>query len=58
MPCVEVGTQLSIIVGLTPSLTLTEHSPQVAIEGIVHRAEEKPGGACGVAVTFKKAKFL
>lgn len=58
LPCVEKGAKLSVLVGLKPYETISDDSPRLAIDGVVQRIEEKPGGACGVAITFKKVNFL
>ena len=58
MPCVDLGTKLSVVVRLFTPADLVNAEPGFAIEGVVVRAEEKPGGACGVAVTFDRVRFM
>jgi hypothetical protein len=58
MPCVEPGTKLSIVLKLLTPSDLVDSEPRFAIEGVVVRAEEKTGGACGVAVTFDRVRFM
>lgn len=58
MPCVDQGAKLSIVVKLPTPSDLVDTEPSFAIEGIVVRAEEKSGGACGVAVTFDRVRFI
>lgn len=57
VPSVELGTKLSIEVGLRTTSHVTEETPRFSIDGVVLRTEEKPGGACGVAVSFAKVRF-
>ncbi len=57
LPCVGHGTKLSITVGLSTSLPVHETPSRISVEGLVRRADLKEGGVCGVAVTFKKARF-
>jgi len=54
---VEVGSQLSIDVGLRLTSHVTENAPRFLVEGTVLRTEEKPGGAHGVAVSFVRVMF-
>jgi hypothetical protein len=58
MPCVDPGSKLSIVVRLLTPSDLVDAEPRFAIDGVVVRAEEKTGGACGVAVTFDRVRFM
>jgi hypothetical protein len=58
MPCVDPGTKLSIVLRLLTPLDLVDADPRFAIEAVVVRAEKKTGGACGVAVTFDRVRFM
>lgn len=58
LSCVEPGSKLSIVLRLLTAPDLIEPSPGFAIEGVVVRAEEMAGGACGVAVTFDHVRFI
>lgn len=58
MPYVEPGAKLSIVVKLPTPADLVNPEPGFAIEGMVVRSEEKTGGACGVAVTFNRVRFM
>lgn len=58
MPCVDAGSKLSIVVRLLTPSDLVDSEPRFAIEGVVVRAEEMTGGACGVAVTFDRVRFM
>jgi len=57
LPCVVLGSSLSITVGLSTSLPMDKTPSRISVEGLVRRADHKEGGVCGVAVTFKKAYF-
>lgn len=57
MPCVEKGYKLAVTLQLRT--TLEETTPtKVALEGHVIRADQKPGGACGIAIGFEKPRFV
>ncbi len=58
VPCVDPGSKLSIVVRLLTSSDLVDTDPRFAIEGVVVRSEEKTGGACGVAVSFDRVRFM
>jgi hypothetical protein len=58
MPCVEPGAKLSIVLKLLTPADVVDTEPRFAIQGVVVRAEEKTGGACGVAVTFDRVRFM
>ncbi len=58
MPCVQPGTKLSIVLKLLTPSDLVDAEPRFSIEGVVVRSEEKTGGACGVAVTFDRVRFM
>ena len=58
MPCVDLGTKLSIVLRLFTPSDLVNAEPRFAIEAVVVRSEEKAGGACGVAVTFDRVRFM
>ena len=58
MPCVDIGAKLSILLRLLTPSDQADTEPYFAIEGVVVRAEEKTGGACGVAVTFDRVRFM
>lgn len=55
---VEQGARLSIIIGLSTSTADKASVPRMMLNGEVLRAEQKPGGACGVAVSFKHPQLL
>jgi len=57
-PHVVQGNNLSIVVGLSVSKPFGEAPAKISIDGVVRRADRKDGGVFGVAVTFKKARFL
>jgi hypothetical protein len=57
MPCVDLGAKLSIVLRLLTSSDLVDTDPRFAIEGEVVRADRKTG-ACGVAVTFDRIRFM
>jgi hypothetical protein len=57
VPRVEIGAKLCIDVGLHTTSHVTENSPRFSVDGNVLRADEKLGGACGVAVAFAKVRF-
>jgi hypothetical protein len=56
-PCVNQGSEISVVFRLSTSAAESS-SPRVAIKGAVLRVEERPGGACGVAVQFKSPRFM
>jgi hypothetical protein len=59
MPCVEAGASLSVTFQLIHPTGLTEGTAGVRVrEARVVRAEEKPGGVCGVAITFERSEFV
>lgn len=58
LPGVETGSKLHIVFRLSSTVGAEPSAPRVAVEGRVLRVEEKPGGACGVAVHFDPARFL
>jgi hypothetical protein len=58
MPCVDPGSKLSIVVRLLTPSDLVDTEPRFTIEGLVVRSEVKTGGACGVAVTFDRVRFM
>jgi hypothetical protein len=53
---VAPGTELFVIVRL--SLDTSVFAPRIAIYGEVLRAEPQRDGSCGVAVEFKRHRFL
>ena len=59
MPRVEQGARLDLVVGLhsAPGAT-AEELARFSIDGTVKRVDQKPGGACGVAVTFRQVSVL
>ena len=57
VPRVRIGSELSINVGLHPNSHVTATSPRFCVNGIVLRAEEIAGAACGVALAFATVKF-
>ncbi len=57
MPSVKKGTRLSIALRLYTGSSMTHDAPRVLVEGVVLRAENKPGGVCGVAVAFDRVRF-
>ncbi len=56
-PCVTQGSEISVVFCLSES-AVESLSPRVSIKGTVLRVEERPGGACGVAVQFKSPRFM
>lgn len=58
IPCVDVGAKLSIVLRLSSAATADERVPRISIRGIVLRKDEKPGGACGLAVKFNPVRFI
>lgn len=56
--CVEPGVMLSIYIRLSTTPKDDVPAPHVAVHGVVLRAEQKPSGACGVAVAFTNHRFL
>lgn len=58
LPQVEKGSELHIIFRLSTTVENATSDPRVAVDGKVLRVEERPGGACGVAVHFEPARFL
>lgn len=57
VPRVAIGTRLLIDVALRTTPVATGDSPRFSVDGTVLRSEQKPGGACGLAVSFEKARF-
>ncbi len=55
---IKVGAKISIIVRLSTTAEETVQAPQVKIDGVVLRLEEKYGGACGIGVRFERHRFL
>ena len=58
MPSVDLGAKISIVLRLLTPSDLVDATPRFAIDGVVVRAEEKAGGACGVAVRFNNVRFM
>lgn len=58
IPCVPKGSRLSVVFRLSGSVDAEQTSPKVAIAGEVLRVDKKDGGACGVAVRYKPARFI
>lgn len=58
IPCVELGAKMSIVLGLHTATRVIDEAPRFLIDGVVRRAEKKPGGVCGMAVTFDRVRFL
>lgn len=56
-PCVAQGSEINVVFSLGTS-AVEASSPRVSIKGIVLRVEERPGGACGVAIQFKSPRFI
>jgi hypothetical protein len=56
-PCVTQGSEISVVFRFSTS-AVEPSSPRVSIKGTVLRVEERPGGACGVAVQFKSPRFM
>ena len=56
-PCVTLGSEIGVVFRLSKS-AVESSSPKVSIKGTVLRVEERPGGACGIAVQFKSARFM
>ncbi|GAC1446825.1 MAG: hypothetical protein NVSMB56_09190 [Pyrinomonadaceae bacterium] len=68
MPCVERGARLSLVIELVAAHGIRQanakidaandsRSLRIAIKGRVMRVDEKPGGACGVAIFFEEHEF-
>ncbi len=57
LPSVKIGATLAIDVGLHTTSHVTEDTPRFSVDGSVLRTDVKPGGACGVAVSFAKVRF-
>lgn len=58
IPCVDIGTKLSIIFSLSSATSMDGSTPRVALRGEVLRSEQKPGGICGIAVKINPVRFL
>jgi hypothetical protein len=58
IPCVDIGAKLSVIFSLSSAATAGERAPRISIRGVVLRKDEKPGGACGIAVKFNPVRFV
>jgi hypothetical protein len=58
VPCVSVGTQLSIVFRLSGSVASEATSPKVAVRGEVLRVDRKEGGANGIALKYEPARFV
>lgn len=56
-PCVAQGSEINVVFCLTTS-PVEPSSPKVSVKGMVLRVDDKPGGACGVAVQFKSPRFI
>ena len=57
-PNVQVGTKLSIIVRLSSTTVSAKAAPQVEIDGVVLRSEERQNGRTGVGIGFERHRFL
>ena len=55
---VKQGARLSIIIRLSTSTADKASVPRMMLNGEVLRAEQKPGGACGIAVIFKRPQLI
>ena len=55
---VELGATLFVVVRLTAAPSQSAAGPGVAIRGVVRRVDRRPGGVCGIAVAFKRHRFL
>ncbi len=58
MPCLETGAPVSVVFWLSTAATDAAISPHVIVEGEVLRSDVKPGGACGIAVAFKRKRII
>lgn len=59
MRAVKQGAKLSVVFHLSLKTGAEAVSqPRVAVKGLVLRTESKPGGVCGVAITFDRSRFL
>jgi hypothetical protein len=58
VPCMSVGTKLSVVFRLSGSVDSEATSPKIAIRGEVLRVDMKEGGACGIAVRYDPARFI
>jgi PilZ domain len=57
MPCVAPGMLIEVVFRLLA--TLDDVQPRaINVRGTVLRADERPGGACGVAMLFNTQRFL
>jgi hypothetical protein len=53
MPCVKPGSKIAVRFKLSTSGTEGRPVSSVSVRGTVIRSDEKPGGACGIAIKFK-----
>lgn len=56
-PRVAQGSEINVVFCLSTAAVETS-SPRVAIKGTVLRVDERPGGACGIAIQFKSPRFI
>ena len=55
---VKLGAKLFVVTRLSMASTLAVPAPCVAIRGVVLRVELQPDGTYGVAVAFRRHRFL
>lgn len=59
MPCVEAGATVSVIFRLFHPSGVTDGVSSVKVsDARVVRADDKPGGVCGVAAAFERSEFI
>lgn len=57
MPCVKPGAQVEVVFKLMTSLA-DANARSVKVKGKVLRVDERPGGVCGVALSFLAKRFI
>lgn len=55
---IQPGAKLFIVFWLSPNRSRQDPTSTVAVRGIVLRAELQPDGSCGLAVAFRRYRFL
>ena len=58
MPCVELGTKLSVLVHISNSQIAGETTFRLRLDAEVMRIEPRPGGACGIAMVITHKRFV
>ena len=57
MPCVEKGALIEVVFKLVTALD-SRPARAVKVKGTVMRADERPGGVCGIAMLFRTRRFI